>query len=70
MSDHNDSMMHDLYSDYTMMDASDYYVVPVFGGFGIPVSVPPSHTSGNGYLSFRDAYGHCSTVTYVKRSLE
>ena len=34
--------MDNLYSSYTMQDASDFYVVPVFGGFGIPVST--THT--------------------------
>lgn len=50
-------------------DASDFYVVPVFGGFGIPASVDPARVHGNGYLTFGDAYGQCSTITYVKRSV-
>jgi hypothetical protein len=46
------------------LDASDYYVVPVFGGSGIPSS---SNSCGT-YLAFKDAYGMCETVTYVKKS--
>ncbi len=59
----------DLYSSYTMQDASDYYVVPVFGGFGIPVSTSPYQTTGDGFLTFRDAYGTCSTITYVRKCM-
>lgn len=45
------------------LDASDYYVVPVFGGSGIPAS------HGNcTYMPFRNAYGACETITYVKKS--
>ena len=51
------------------MDANDFYVVPVFGGFGIPVSVPLSQVAKGGYMRFKDAYGQCSTITYVRRSL-
>lgn len=55
------------------MDARDFYygdtyVVPVFGGFGMSTeNVQPVK---GGYLYFSDAYGKCSTVTYVKKSLE
>ena len=59
--------MHSLYSSYTMGDAADYYVVPVFGGSGVPVFVSPYRRAPGGYLTFRDAYGPCSTVTYVRR---
>jgi hypothetical protein len=50
-----------------MQDASDFYVVPVFGGFGIPVSTNPYKTTGQGFLTFKDAYGTCSTTTYVRK---
>lgn len=53
--------------DYKMMDASDFYVVPVFGGCGIPSSIP---SNGSAYYSFKDAYGQCSTITYVRKSCE
>lgn len=46
------------------LDASDYYVVPVFGGSGIP-----SSNGGCGtYMPFKEAYGMCETITYVKKS--
>ena len=47
----------------TALDASDYYVVPVFGGAGMPAS------QGNcTYMPFKSAYGTCETITYVKKS--
>lgn len=51
----------------TRGDASDYYVVPVFGGYGIPSSVKPYHTTGDGFFTFKDAYGCCSSITYVRK---
>lgn len=56
------------------MDARDFYtdsyIVPVFGGFGLPVANSASKTVKGGYLYFGDAYGKCSTVTYVKKFVE
>jgi hypothetical protein len=46
------------------LDASDYYVVPVFGGSGIPSSNGHCGT----YMPFKEAYGTCETITYVKKS--
>jgi len=46
------------------LDAADYYVVPVFGGSGILAS----NGSCGTYMPFRDAYGTCETITYVKKS--
>jgi hypothetical protein len=47
------------------LDASDYYVVPVFGGAGISSS---NGACAGTYMSFKDAYGMCETITYVKKS--
>lgn len=52
-----------------MDDASDYYVVPVFGGHGIPVFVDSAQKARGGFLTFKDAYGTCSTITYVRKRL-
>ena len=48
------------------VDASDYYVVPVFGGAGIPSSTNSCST----YMPFKDAYGMCESITYVKKSFQ
>lgn len=52
------------------MDAKDVFIVPVFGGYGMPSQVPPHRLVKGGYTRFKDAYnGQDQIVTYVRRTI-